>query len=150
MIPAQAQWSDESGTFKAYWTFSGSIYIMEFGDDRKVATGRLQGPVVIETSQGPIPSFDTDGIFFSDEGKIGIGRCIWKGISGDEIYVELESNGPVGFGKARGKFIGGTGRFEGITGRFTFEWSYFVSGGNDATLDGHTVTMTGNYKLQSR
>ncbi len=140
----------KEGTFEAFWTVSGTVHILEFMDGGTVASGRLTGNVVLETSQGPIPSFDTDCVGFADDRTGSTGRCVWIGTSGDEIYVELKGSGMGGFGPTRGTFIGGTGRYEGITGGFQYEWSYSVGRGEDATLDGYTLRMAGRYSLEER
>lgn len=149
-VPAFAQWPEEdSGTFDAYWALSGTVHILELPDGALAAAGGLTGTVTVQTSQGPIPSFETECVFFSD-GSGGEGRCVWTGTSGDQILVGLKSDGPAGMGRVRGELTGGTGRFEGISGRFEFEWNYQVSGGKDASLDGNTLTMRGRYRLPRR
>jgi len=146
----RAQWPQNEGTFTGFWTVSGSVHVLERGDKVVATAGRLAGTVVGNTSQGAIPSFETDCVVFSDTRERGIARCVWTGASGDQIYVDVTSDGPAGFGRARGEFVGGSGRFEGMTGAFQFEWNYSLSRGSDATLDGHTLQMSGRYRLRER
>jgi hypothetical protein len=144
-----AQWTEPRGTFRAYWNVTGTVHLLDF-DGGTVAAGSHQGTVVLNTSQGTVPAFETDCVAFRDDRTGGLGRCVWKGPLGDLVYVEIESSGPAGFGRARGRFVKGTGEYEGIQGGFSFEWNYSVSRGRDATFDGHTLEMTGNYNLPSR
>ena len=143
---ARAQWTEREGTFNAYWTVSGNIHILEFLGSTAAAGGH-EGNVVLNTSEGSVPGFDTDCVAFTDERIGGIGRCVWTGSMGDQIFVELKSSGPAGFGLTKGTFVGGTGRYDGIQGGFQFEWNYSVSRGKDATFDGHTLRMSGRYRL---
>ncbi len=148
LSPSRADWPENEGTLDAYWSVSGTVHILEREGEISAAAGRLTGTATIRTSQGPIPSFETDCVFFSTARKGGGGQCVWTGATGDQIYVDLSSQGPAGFGRARGVFAGGTGRFEGLTGSFEFEWNYSVGPGTDALLDGHSVQMRGRYKLR--
>lgn len=136
------------GTFDGYWALSGDIHILERDREIVAAAGRLTGQAVIQTNEGPVPSFDTECIVFSAKGKGGTGKCVWTATSGDEVYVDISSDGPAGLGRARGVIQGGTGRFEEIKGSFQFDWNYSVSGGADATLTGQTIQMRGHYTLK--
>ncbi len=147
---AQAQWPEEdSGSFTGYWAMSGTVHILELPDGGLASAGGLTGSVTVQTSQGPVPSFETDCVIFADT-RGGTGRCVWTATSGDLVLVELQSDGPAGSGRARGTFSGGTGRFASLSGRFQFEWSYAVDGGKDAELSGNTVSMSGLYRLRRR
>jgi len=149
--PAYAAWPEErAGAFDAYWAMSGTVHTVEVTGRGMAAAGGLTGTVTVQTSEGPVPSFETDCVIFADDKSGGTGRCVWTGTSGDQVFVELRSSGPVGSGHARGSFTGGTGRFEGIDGQFTFEWNYSVRGGSDASLDGATLAMRGRYRLPRR
>jgi len=149
-VPVRAQWPQDEGTFTGFWTVSGSVHVLERGDRVVATAGRLTGKVVGNTSQGAIPAFDTDCVVFSDTRERGIARCVWTGATGDQIYVDVTSDGPAGFGRARGEFAGGTGRYDGMSGSFQFEWNYSLGRGADATLDGHTLQMSGRYRLRAR
>jgi len=147
----RAQWPEgNEGSFTGFWTVSGSVHVLERGDKVVATAGRLTGTVVGNTSQGTIPSFETDCVVFSDTRDKGIARCTWTGATGDQIYVDVTSDGPAGFGRARGEFVGGSGRFQGMTGGFQFEWNYSLGHGSDATLEGHTLEMSGRYRLRGR
>jgi hypothetical protein len=139
--------SQKEGSFEASWTLSGTVTILEYVDGGSVAAGRLQGRVVLKTSQGNFPNFETDCVVFADDRQGGKGRCLWEDPTGDRIYVGTESVNSGVFGQANGRFVGGTGRYRGITGRFGFEWNYSVSGWDDARLDGYTLEMRGNYRV---
>ena len=148
-LPAAAQWPQEDeGTFEGFWAMSGTMHILELPDRETVAGGRLTGTVTVNTSQGPVPSFETDCVVFADTRSKGVGRCVWTATTGDLVLVDLESDGQPGEERVRGVFSGGTGRFEFLSGRFHFEWNYSVSGGKDATLDGATYEMRGQYRLR--
>ena len=142
------QYNPYSGTFDGYWSLSGDIHILERDREIVAAAGRLTGQAVIQTNQGPVPSFDTECIVFSEKARGGTGKCVWTATSGDEVYVDISSDGPAGLGRARGVIQGGTGRFEEIKGSFQFDWNYSVSGGADATLTGQTLQMRGHYTLK--
>lgn len=146
--PRSSDLTQKQGTFDASWTVSGSVTILEYVDGGSVSAGRLQGTVVLKTSTGNFPSFQTDCVVFADDRQGGKGRCIWEAPTGDRIYVETESVSSGVFGQSNGRFVGGTGDFKGISGRFGFEWNYSVSGWDDATLNGYTLEMRGNYQLQ--
>jgi hypothetical protein len=150
-LPATTQWpQQDEGTFEGFWAMSGTMHILELPNREVVAGGGLTGTVTVQTSQGPVPSFETDCVVFADTRSKGVGRCIWTATTGDLVLVDLESDGPPGGERVRGVFSGGTGRFESLSGRFQFEWNYRVSGGKDATLDGATYEMTGRYRLERR
>ena len=144
-----AQWSEAEGTFRGYWNVTGSVNILDF-NGATVAAGGHEGQVVLNTSQGSVPAFETDCVSFTDERTGGIGRCIWTGPMGDRVFVETKSSGPAGFGRVQGTFVGGTGEYEGVEGGFSFEWNYSVSRGRDASFDGHTLEMSGRYRLPGR
>jgi len=146
--PRSSDLTQKQGTFDASWTVSGSVTILEYVDGGSVSAGRLQGTVVLKTSTGNFPNFQTDCVVFADDRQGGKGRCIWEAPTGDRIYVETESVSSGVFGQSNGRFVGGTGDFKGISGRFGFEWNYSVSGWDDATLSGYTLEMHGNYLLQ--
>jgi len=137
----------KEGSFRASWNVSGTIHLMEFKDRGWVAAGRHEGTIILQTDKGQIPTFETECVAFADESQGGVGRCVWESTDGDLIYVETSSSGMGGLGRSRGKFVGGTGRFDGITGGFSFEWNYNVSGWEDASFDGYTLAMTGNYAV---
>ena len=147
--PAMAQWPEEdAGTFEGFWAMSGTVHIIELPDRGLVAGGGLTGTVTVQTSQGAVPSFETDCVVFADTRDKGVGRCVWTATSGDLVLVDLESDGPAGSGRVRGVFSGGTGRFESLSGRFNFEWNFTVDHGKDAQLDGSTYVMRGQYRLK--
>src|SRR5262245_52548641 len=75
----------KEGTFDASWTLSGTVTILEYVDGGSVAAGRLQGRVVLKTSQGNFPNFETDCVVFADDRQGGKGRCIWEDPTGDRI-----------------------------------------------------------------
>jgi hypothetical protein len=146
---AASRWPEQdAGTFTGFWSMSGTVHIVELPDGGIAAGGGLTGTVTIQTSQGPIPSFDTDCVVFHDGRSKGVGRCIWTATNGDRVVVHLESDGPAGSGSVAGSFTGGTGEFASLSGQFQFEWSYTVRGGADAQLDGSSYTMTGRYDLR--
>lgn len=37
-----------------------------------------------------------------------------------------------------------------MSGSFQFEWNYSLGRGSDATLEGHTLQMSGRYRLRAR
>jgi len=148
---ALAQWPEEdSGSFTGFWAMSGTVHILQLPDGGLAAAGGLTGTITIQTSQGAIPSFESDCVVFADTRSKGVGRCVWTATDGDQVLVGLESNGPAGSGRVRGIFSGGTGRFESLSGRFQFEWNYTVDGDRDAELNGSTYEMTGQYRLPRR
>ena len=149
-VPAAgaSSWTQRQGTFEGYWSVSGTVHILRFMDSSTVASGRLEGNVTFHSSEGPIGTLQTECVAFADDRTGSLGRCVWTGPLGDHIYVELKGSGPAGFGPTRGTFIGGTGKFEGIQGNFAYEWNYSVSGRDeDASLDGYSIQMRGNYLL---
>ncbi len=139
-----SHWTERQGTFTAYWAVSGTVHILEFNSGVAAAGGHT-GTVTIQTSEGPVRAFETDCVAFADD-ETSRGRCVWTGPLGDLVYVELRGTGLAGFGRTRGTFVGGTGKYDGIEGGFSFEWNYNVSRGQDATFDGYTLEMQGNYR----
>lgn len=139
-----SHWTERQGTFNAYWAVSGTVHILEFNSGVAAAGGHT-GTVTIQTSEGPVRAFETDCVAFADD-ETSRGRCVWTGPLGDLVYVELKGTGLAGFGRTRGTFVGGTGKYDGIEGGFSFEWNYNVSRGQDATFDGYTLEMQGNYR----
>ncbi len=145
IVAASSYWTERKGTFVAYWAVSGKVHIIDFANSDVAAAGSHTGTVTINTSEGPVRAFETDCVAFTDNEK-SHGRCVWTGPLGDLIYVELRGTGLAGFGRTRGTFVGGTGKYDGIEGGFSFEWNYSVSRGQDATFDGYTLEMQGNYR----
>ncbi|MGH9869594.1 MAG: hypothetical protein ACREAA_15685 [Candidatus Polarisedimenticolia bacterium] len=135
------------GTFQAQWNVSGTVHVMEFVEGAMVAAGHLEGNILVEVDKGPFNDFRTECVVFSEEQKHGVGRCVWEGPLGDLAYVELKSSGMSAFGAVQGRFVGGTGKLEGLKGSFSFEWNYSLSGDKDATLNGYSIQMMGNYDL---
>jgi len=144
-LVAGSHWTERNGTFTAYWAVSGEVHIIEFDNSGVVAAGSHTGTVTLNTSEGPVRAFETDCVAYADDAS-SHGRCVWTGPLGDLIYVELKGTGLAGFGRTRGTFVGGTGKYDGIQGGFSFEWNYNVSRGQDATFDGYTLEMQGNYR----
>ncbi len=144
-VAVASHWSERKGTFSAYWAVSGTVHIIDFGDSGVAAAGGHTGTVTIQTNEGPVRAFETDCVAFADDND-SRGRCVWTGPLGDLVYVELKGTGLAGFGRTRGTFVGGTGKYDGIEGGFSFEWNYNVSRGQDATFDGYTLEMQGNYR----
>ncbi len=140
-----SHWTERQGTFSAYWAVSGTVHLIDFKDSGVTAAGSHTGTVTIQTSEGPVRAFETDCVAFADD-ESSHGRCVWTGPLGDLVYVELKGTGLAGFGRTRGTFVGGTGKYDGIEGGFSFEWNYNVSRGQDATFDGYTLEMQGNYR----
>jgi hypothetical protein len=143
---ARSAWTEQSGTFTAYWDLSGTVHLLEFMGGDRIAAGRLVGVVNIKTDQGTFRGFETDCVAFADPATGSLGRCVWTGPMGDVIYVEMKGSGTGGFRPTQGTFVGGTGKYEGIEGGFAFEWNYSLSGGDEATLDGYTLEMNGRYR----
>ena len=101
--------------------------------------------MTVQSDQGPIRAFETDCVAFADD-EMSLGRCVWTGPLGDLVFVELRGTGLAGFGATRGKFVGGTGKYQGVEGGFQFDWNYSVSSGQDATFDGYSLEMRGHYR----
>lgn len=144
-LATASHWTERQGTFIAYWAVSGTVHLIDFKDSGVAAAGGHTGTVTIQTSEGPVRAFETDCVVFADD-ENSHGRCVWTGPLGDLVYVELKGTGLAGFGRTRGTFVGGTGKYDGIEGGFVFEWNYNVSRGQDATFDGYTLEMQGNYR----
>ena len=144
-VAVASTWTERKGTFFADWDVSGTVHLIEFENSGVVAGGGHTGIVMIHSSEGPVRAFDTDCVAYADD-KRSHGRCVWTGPLGDLVYVELKGSGLAGFGRTRGTFVGGTGKYDGIEGGFSFEWNYNVSRGQDATFDGYTLEMQGNYR----
>lgn len=148
VAPAHATWPEaRAGAFDAYWAVSGTVHTVEITGHGMAAAGGLTGTLTVQTTEGARPSFETDCVIFADDRTGGTGRCVWTATSGDQVFVELRSSGPVGSGRARGSFTGGTGRFVRIEGQFDFEWNYSVRGRGEASLDGATMAMQGRYRM---
>src|SRR4030095_4573580 len=91
-LPAAAQWPQEDeGTFEGFWAMSGTMHVLELPDREMVGGGGLTGTITVQTSQGPVPSFETDCVVFSDTRSKGVGRCVWTATTGDLVLVDLES-----------------------------------------------------------
>lgn len=144
-VAGAAHWTEREGTFEGYWDVSGTVHIIEMGDLGVAAAGGHTGTVTIQSSEGPVRAFETDCVSFAEEQASG-GRCVWTDPMGDLIFVTLQGTGLAGLGSTRGTFMGGTGHYEGIEGSFAFDWNYNVSSGKDATFNGYTLAMQGNYR----
>src|SRR3954452_9954680 len=106
------------GTFSGSWHLAGKVEPTKVGDVT-VTVAHVQGKVTLESPGGLAREFDGVCNAVSDKKTGGTGRCVWTDAKGDEVVLAVEGSilGSAGtVREAKGRVIGGTGRYAGIEG----------------------------------
>ena len=139
----------KSGNFEANWTAVGTAQTLALDEARSATIMRLRGEISIKNDAGLTPSLQTDcvGMNLTKGKSIGSGRCVWIDSDGDRMISEISGILSVTTSKARGNFIGGTGKYEGLEGAYELEWQYLQEIEEEGTIHGYSTGLTGNWIL---
>jgi hypothetical protein len=140
----------ESGQFKGSWIANGSRTPFPFGDGRQVFTFKIGGHVSLQTAVGKKKDYWSDCIGLADSQTGITGRCVWKDLSGPEIYITLQSDRLQQGSLVTGTIVGGTGNLAGISGDLSFNWSSVISLTEDdgvVSVTGQTKNLSGTYRI---
>jgi hypothetical protein len=136
------------GSFTGAWRLAGKIEPAKVGD-ATVTLARVQGKVTLESPGGLSREFDGTCNGVSDKKTGGVARCVWTDAKGDEIVLALEGSilGSAGtVREAKGRVIGGTGRYAGIEGEIHLDWLFVESGQGDQRFEGYVTKLQGSWK----
>ena len=141
--------ASETGTFNGTWVANGIREVFPFSDDRVISTFKLSGHVNLQTSLGTTKDYWSECVGFTDTMTGVVGRCVWKDLSGTNIYITLQSEKLGSENLFNGAIIGGNGPLRGITGDLSFTWSSVIFQKEDgrSTITGQTLDLHGNYQL---
>ena len=115
----------DEGSFEAGWVVTGVRQPIGFTASRVVFSFQLEGRVNIRTDEDLLVDLWSRCVGLSDSETGSTARCVWRHPGGDEIYSVLSGRLlDRGGSAARGRFVGGTGRYAGIEGEYSFtSWS---------------------------
>ena len=136
------------GTFEGNWSVKGTTHPVE-ASGRTMALVRVEGRVTVRSSGGLATQFGAECVAVSDKVTGGVGRCVWTDEAGEKIFFEIGGSvvGPMGTSRdARGRVIGGTGRYEGIEGSWDLEWLFVDSALDDTRFKGYVTKLEGRWK----
>jgi len=139
----------EDGTFAGTWVADGSKEVLALGSEREAALFKFSGHVNLTTKIGKEHSFWAECIGLADTETGSDIRCVWRSLSGEEIYLALKGMRMEKGSSITGSIIGGTGAARGITGTLRFTWSMasFKQVDNEAGISGFSKDVSGTYKL---
>ena len=139
----------KSGKFLGHWTAIGTAETLVLDESRSATIIRLQGTIDTESSHGLTRALQTDcvGLNVKDDGSTGTGRCVWADSDGDRMISEVMGALSGIDSKVRGRFIGGTGKYEGLEGSYELDWRYLRAIEEEGTIHGYSTSLTGNWTL---
>ena len=139
----------EEGTFTGTWSANGTKEVLSLGNGREAATFSLNGHMRLAKKMGEEKDYWSECIGFADSAVGSDICCIWRGLSGDEIYVTMKGTKMATGSSITGSIIGGTGAAKGITGTLRFTWSMmtFQQVSYEIGIAGFSNDVSGTYKL---
>jgi len=139
----------EFGKFSGTWVANGSRVEFPFSADRKIYTFKLSGHVSLQTTIGDKKNYWSDCVGFSDTVDGVVARCVWKDLSGSEIYISLKSKPLHEGGQVVGTIVGGSDHLKGLSGDLSFTWSSFSDQEDNgkSMIMGQTLDLNGSYQL---
>ncbi len=139
----------ESGKFSGTWVGNGSRVEFPFSVDREIYTFKLSGHVSLQTKIGDKKNYWSDCVGFSDTVDGAVARCVWRDLSGSEIYVSLKSKPLHEGGQVVGTIVGGSDHLEGLSGDLSFTWASFSvqEDSGKSMIMGQTLDLSGSYQL---
>lgn len=139
----------EPENFSGTWVANGSKQVLPFGDDRETALFTLSGHVNLTNPVGKDSDYWSTCIGLADSKKGSDVRCVWKSLSGQEIYLVLNGERLKEGSEVTGEIIGGNREAEGISGTINFTWaSLFVQSSNgELNIGGYAKEISGSYQL---
>jgi hypothetical protein len=139
----------EDGTFTGTWVADGSKEVLALGSEREAALFKFSGDVNLTTKIGKEHNFWSECIGLADSNTGSDIRCVWRSLSGEEVYLVLKGLRMEQGSSITGNIIGGTGAAKGITGTLHFTWSMmsFQQADNESGISGFSKDVSGAYKL---
>ncbi len=146
---ASAAELQKSGEFQGHWTAIGTAQTLVLDESRSASILRLRGTIVTESSRGLTRALQSDcvGLNLKEEPPTGTGRCVWTDSDGDRLVSEITGELSGTASKARGRFIGGTGKYAGLEGGYELDWQYIRSIEEEGTIHGYSTSLKGNWVL---
>lgn len=144
-IPAVAA----EGSFTGSWTASGTQERLSFRELGEAAIVKLSGHVNLKDALGNQKDYWSTCIGFADSKKGSDFRCVWRSLSGQEIYIDLQSKKLDKESLVSGEIIGGTGTVENIKGSLTLQWSTlsFQTSKGITEVGGYAKDLKGSFQL---
>ena len=140
--------SAESGEFKGAWIANGTRTPFPFGDERQVFTFKLAGHVNLQSVLDKKKDYWAECVGLADSVTGIIGRCVFKDLTGPEIYLTIQSDKLLQGSQVTGTIVGGTGKHAGISGDLSFNWSSVIvdtDANGIITITGETRNLGGRY-----
>ena len=128
----QTAWAEMPNSGQSAYTnvYSAELKTIPLTKDRAIMTYEGLGVLISDSGKGPFHNMSTHsvGIVYMEKGVSRlVGYMIATDPDGDRVFVETREGdvsmkpGPK---QGRGKYIGGTGKFEGITGTLQYQRWY--------------------------
>lgn len=139
----------EEASFAGTWVADGSKEVLAMGSGREAAIFKFSGHVHLDKGIGKESDYWAECIGLAD-GETGSDiRCVWKSMSGDEIYLTMKGTPMEKGSSVVGTITGGTGPAKGITGTLRFTWSMasFKQANKETGIGGFSKDLSGSYKL---
>lgn len=133
-------WSRFEGRLSA----TGERQTLPTEGGRPAAIVRLSGTLILTGGDGLSRGFRCEAIGYDDGSTVRAGRAVWTDHRSDRIYSTMEGGPLQSGGRIRGRFTGGTGRYEGLTGEYEFTWQFVVSA--EGTVQGHATDVRGRFR----
>lgn len=141
-----AQTADEWRAFAGVWSATGRRHAVATEGSRPAALVQLSGAVAVTSGGGLSRGFSGEAIGFDDGFGAVVGRAVWTGADGSQVFSVLKGE-PFGGGRRlTGAITGGTGRFAGASGEYSLTWQFVVQAG-DETFQGRAVDLRGRIRV---
>jgi len=134
-------WSSFEGRLSA----TGQRQTLPTEGGRTAAIVHLSGSLVLTVEQGLSRGFRCEAIGFDDGSSLRVGRAVWTDHRGDRIYSTIEGQALERGGHLRGRFTGGSGRYDGLMGEYELTWQFVVSA--EGLVQGQSTDVRGRYRL---
>ena len=131
--------------FQGTWSASGERHSLPIEGGGTAAIIGISGAVVLSAGPGLSRGFTAEAIGFDDGLGASVGRSVWTDENGDRLFSSLKGEQVQTGRRVDGTITGGTGRYAGLEGDYTLTWQFVVPG-EDGTIQGRTVTLTGRVR----
>ncbi|MBL0713666.1 MAG: hypothetical protein JJV98_08185 [Desulfosarcina sp.] len=146
-LPAPAASAAEEGTFRGTWIASGTKEPIDFAPGRDIFTYHVTGLVNLGEGLGEVTDYWSECVGLWDSQTGSTGRCVWRGLKGQKVYIALSGRLLEEGVKVTGEVVGGSGHLEGVQGTFTFTWSSVFINKDTGTLTAHSEDLAGSYRI---
>lgn len=141
--------AEVTNSFAGNWVANGVSEFRAFGKNRSYALFTLSGHVNLKSALLDSKDYWSECSGLSDSQTGSDVRCVWRSLSGEEIYLVLKAERLEEGSMVQGKIVGGTGTAEGIKGKIEFLWStmQFQTVNGMTSIGGYAQNMQGTYML---